>query len=91
MNRPPELRAAADARHWRRSRSAALGLALAWRVLAFGPLLFARQLSAEVGGAPLVVWMGAQGAPIGFLLLVWRHERVPDRLDRERREGRVQP
>lgn len=81
--------AAADARHWRRSRRAALWLGLCWLVVSFAPLLFARQLDWQLFGAPLVFWICAQLAPLTFLVLVWRYERILDRLDRERAQGRV--
>lgn len=80
---------AADVRHWRASRRAALWLGGAWFVIAFGPLLFARQLDWEVLGAPLVFWICAQFAPVLFVLLVWCFERIANRLDGERRAQRV--
>lgn len=89
MTDPTPRQAAADARHWRRSRRAALWLGLAWLVISFGPLLFARELDVTLFGAPLVIWICAQGAPIAFVFLVWRYERILDRLDRERLERRV--
>lgn len=79
----------ADARHWRRTRRTTVWLGLAWLVVSFGPLLFARQLDVAVLGAPLVFWICAQGVPVAFVLLVWRYERVLDRLDRERLQGRT--
>ncbi len=87
----PEPADAADARHWRRSRRAAALAALAWGALSFLPLVFARELSFEVAGAPLLIWICTLGAPIGFVLIVWRYERALDRCDRERRAGRVDP
>ncbi len=78
----------ADARHWRLSRRLAAWVALGWAVVSFVPLLFARQLGGELFGAPLVMWICSQGAPVAFVLLVWRYERTMARLDDERLQGR---
>jgi putative solute:sodium symporter small subunit len=91
MTDPSDRNDAADTRHWRRSRRLAAGFGLVWLLLSFGPLVFARQLSFEIAGAPLVIWICSLGAPLGFVGLVWRYERAMDRLDRERRAGRVDP
>ena len=87
---PPDP-TAADARHWRHSRRLATWVALAWAAVTFVPLLFARQLGAELFGAPLVMWICSQGAPVVFVLLVWRYERTMARLDDERLQGRKAP
>ena len=86
MTEPHSPSAAADARHWRASRRVALVLSALW----LAPLLLARQLDVDLVGAPLVFWICAQLAPVAFVLLVWRYERLLDRLDRERHEGRVE-
>ncbi|MFT3664882.1 DUF4212 domain-containing protein [Piscinibacter sp.] len=89
MNDPSHRSPAADARHWRRNRRAALWLGACWLAISFAPLLLSRQLELPLFGAPLVFWICAQVVPLGFLLLVWRYERILDRLDRERAQGRV--
>jgi putative solute:sodium symporter small subunit len=64
-------------------------LGLVWLLASFGPLLFARELGFEFFGAPFVIWLCSQGAPIIFVLLVWRYERGMSRLDQDLRAGRV--
>jgi putative solute:sodium symporter small subunit len=78
----------ADVVHWRRTRRAALWLAAAWALVSFGPTLFAGELRFEWMGAPMGVWVAAQGAPMAYVLLVWLYERRASRLDREHRAAR---
>lgn len=80
-----EREAVALARHWRASRRSALALTAVWFVVTFVPPLFARELAFDVLGAPFALWLAAQGAPLVYLLLVWRHERRMARLDAQYR------
>lgn len=41
----------------------------------------------SVGGAPIGLWIAAQGAPVAFVLLAWIYERCMDRLDNRHRSG----
>ena len=72
----------------RSSGERAASISALWLAVWLAPLLLARQLDVELFGAPLVFWICAQLAPVAFVLLVWRYERLLDRLDRERHEGR---
>ncbi|MFG6465715.1 DUF4212 domain-containing protein [Roseateles sp. BYS87W] len=57
-------------RYWRRTRRLTVGLLLAWAVVAFAPVYFARELSVEVWGWPLGFWLASQGALLGFCAIV---------------------
>ncbi len=81
---------AVDTRHWRASRRSALRLGAAWLIVSFGPLLLSPWLDWQILGAPVVFWICAQVVPVLFVVLVWRYERIADRLDRERRQGRTE-
>lgn len=73
----------ARARHWAGNRRWVGLLTALWLLITFVPPFFARELSIDVFGAPLPVWLAAQGAPIAYVLIVWIYERHMDRLDRE--------
>ena len=69
--------------YWRRTRRLTAWLLLAWGVVAFVPVLFARELSREVLGWPLAFWLASQGALLGFCAIVIVYARVMARLDDE--------
>lgn len=78
-----------DARHWRASRRLAVTLTLLWLAVWLLPLLLPGWFEFEFLGAPFLIWLCSTGAPIAFVLLVWRYERAMVRIDREREAGRV--
>ena len=45
-------------------------LLLAWLLISFGPIFFARDLSVMVRGWPLYFWMAAQGSILLFICIV---------------------
>ena len=57
-------------------------LLLAWAAVAFGPVVFARELSVEVFGWPPAFWLASQGALLGFCAIVivyaWRMRRLDE-------------
>ena len=69
-------------RYWRRTRQLTVGLLLAWGVVAFAPVYFARELSVELFGWPLGFWLASQGALLGFCAIVivyaWRMRRLDE-------------
>ena len=69
--------------YWRRTRRITVGLLLAWAVVAFGPVFFARELNVEVFGWPLGFWLASQGALIGFCAIVILYARWMNRLEAE--------
>ena len=52
-------------------------------VVTFGVAFFARELNFSFFGWPFSFWMGAQGALLVYVALVWFYARTMDRLDRE--------
>jgi len=76
-----------QAAYWRANVRLITVLTVVWAVVSFVPLLFARELTLTIFGAPFSLWVAAQGAPIVYVLLVWIYERRMDRLDRRRRAG----
>lgn len=71
--------------YWRRSRRLTAWLLLAWAVVGFAPVYFARELSVEVFGWPLAFWLASQGALLGFCAIVIVYARLMRRLDEEAR------
>jgi putative solute:sodium symporter small subunit len=69
--------------YWRRTRRLTAWLLLAWAVVAFVPVVFARELSLEVFGWPLAFWLASQGALLGFCAIVIVYARAMARLDAE--------
>ena len=60
------------------------GILLAiWFVVTFVVAYFARDLSFLFFGWPFSFWVGAQGALIVYVVLVWWYSRTMNRLDRE--------
>jgi putative solute:sodium symporter small subunit len=70
-------------RYWRRNLVLTAGLLFAWFVVSFVVPAFARYLDFDFFGWPFAFWVGAQGAPIVYLLIIWFYARRMDRLDRE--------
>ena len=54
-----------------------------WALVTFGVAYFARELSFSFFGWPFSFWVGGQGAPVVFLLLIGYYVRAMNRLDRE--------
>ena len=69
--------------YWRRTRRLTAWLLLAWAVVAFVPVYFARELSVELFGWPLAFWLASQGALLGFCAIVIVYARRMDSLDAE--------
>lgn len=75
------MTASAPDDYWRRTRRLTAWLLLAWAVVAFVPVFFARELSVEVFGWPLAFWLASQGALLGFCAIVIVYARRMQRLD----------
>lgn len=70
--------------YWRRNRRVTLILLVIWFVVTFVASYFARELNTLViAGFPLGFYMGAQGALLVYLIIVWFYSRYMRRLDRE--------
>jgi putative solute:sodium symporter small subunit len=72
--------------YWRRTRRLTAWLLLAWAVVSFAPVYFARELSLEVFGWPLAFWLASQGALLGFCIIVIVYARQMAKLDAEHSE-----
>jgi putative solute:sodium symporter small subunit len=70
-------------RYWRRNLCLTALLLALWLAVTFGPAFFARELDFAFFGWPFSFWIGAQGAPFVYLLIVAIYARAMERLDRE--------
>jgi putative solute:sodium symporter small subunit len=69
--------------YWRYNLALTLGLLCLWVIVTFVPIYWARDLNhISLFGWPLAFYMGAQGALITYLLIVWVYAQGMDRLDR---------
>jgi putative solute:sodium symporter small subunit len=60
------------------------GILLAvWFVVTFVVGYFARDLSFSFFGWPFSFWMGAQGALVIYVLIIWFYARYMNQLDKE--------
>lgn len=66
---------------WRPTGPIALSLTAVWAIVTFAPVLLARELSFEIGGASVTVWIAALFGPLIYVLLAWLYERLASRLD----------
>ena len=66
----------------RTSRITAILLAI-WFVVTFVVGYFARDLNFNFFGWPFSFWMGAQGALVIYVLIIWFYARYMNKLDQE--------
>ena len=70
--------------YWRRSLRLTVILLVIWFVVTFVASYFTRELNQlTLFGFPLGFYMGAQGAPVVYLLIIWFYAHSMDRLDRD--------
>jgi len=69
--------------YWRKNIRITAILMLVWFVVTFVVGYFARDLNFTFFGWPFSFWVGAQGALIVYVIIIWTYERTMDRLDRE--------
>ena len=69
--------------YWRRNLLITLVLMAIWFAVTFVVGYAARDLSFSFFGWPFSFWMGAQGALIVYVALIWYYARTMNRLDRE--------
>jgi putative solute:sodium symporter small subunit len=82
------MTATTAANYWRRTRRLTAWLLLAWAIVGFAPVFFARELSVEVFGWPLGFWLASQGALLGFCAIVIVYARAMTRLEADVSEPR---
>lgn len=68
-------------RYWRKTLRLTAGLLLIWFLMSFVATYFARELNFEFFGWPFSFWLGAQGIPLGFGLIIGYYAWAMNRLD----------
>lgn len=70
--------------YWRKNINVSMILLAVWALVTFVPSYYAKAWN-EVTffGWPLAFYMGAQGALIVYVLIIWLYARIMDKLDRE--------
>ncbi|HEV8314202.1 MAG TPA: DUF4212 domain-containing protein [Burkholderiaceae bacterium] len=69
--------------YWQKNLRITGALLVVWFLVTFGVGYFARDLDFKFFGWPFSFWVGAQGALIVYVLIIWYYARVMNRLDRE--------
>ena len=69
-------------RYWRKTLRLTAGLLSIWFLVSFVATYFARDLNFSFFGWPFSFWLGAQGAPLMYVLLVGFYAWAMNRLDR---------
>ena len=70
--------------YWRLNLKMTALLLAMWFAVTFVVSFFARELAEiTVMGFPLGFYMGAQGAPLVYLAIIWWYARYMNRLDRQ--------
>ena len=69
--------------YWRRNLNITAILLVIWFVVTFVIGYFARDLSFSFFGWPFSFWVGAQGALVVYMLIIWFYARYMNNLDRE--------
>ncbi|HNA30241.1 MAG TPA: DUF4212 domain-containing protein [Thiobacillaceae bacterium] len=70
--------------YWRRNLLLSATLLAIWFLVTFVVIWFARGLNEVViAGFPFAFYMGAQGAPIVYVLIIWFYARRMNQLDQE--------
>lgn len=70
--------------YWHRNLAMTAGLLAIWFVVTFVVSFFARELNAITFlGFPLSFYMGAQGALVIYVVIIWYYARYMNRLDQE--------
>ncbi len=70
--------------YWRRNLKMTAALLTIWFVVTFVVSYFARDLATfTLIGFPLGFYMGAQGSPVIYVVIIWWYARYMNSLDRE--------
>jgi putative solute:sodium symporter small subunit len=70
-------------RYWQRNLRITAALMLIWFVVTFVVGYFARDLNFSFFGWPFSFWVGAQGALVVYVVLIWFYARTMNKLDIE--------
>jgi putative solute:sodium symporter small subunit len=69
--------------YWRRNLNITAIMLVIWFVVTFVIGYFARELSFSFFGWPFSFWVGAQGALVVYMLIIWFYARYMNNLDIE--------
>jgi putative solute:sodium symporter small subunit len=69
--------------YWQKNLRITAVLMVIWFVVTFGVGYFARDLNFTFFGWPFSFWVGAQGALIVYVIMIWYYARTMNRLDQE--------
>jgi putative solute:sodium symporter small subunit len=69
--------------YWSRNLRITSVLLAIWFVVTFVVAFFARDVSFNFFGWPFSFWVGAQGALIVYMLIIWYYARTMNKLDQE--------
>jgi putative solute:sodium symporter small subunit len=69
--------------YWQKNLRITAVLMAIWFVVTFGVGYFARDLNFTFFGWPFSFWVGAQGALIVYVVMIWYYARTMNRLDQE--------
>lgn len=69
--------------YWRKNVTITAILLAIWFVVTFVVGYIARDLSFDFFGWPFAFWMGAQGALVIYVLIIWFYARFMNKLDKE--------
>ena len=69
--------------YWRKNLTIMAILMVIWFVVTYVIGFYARSLDFNFFGWPFYFWVGAQGALVLYVLLIWYYARYMNKLDRE--------
>ena len=69
--------------YWRKNLRITAILLGIWFVVTYVVAYFARDLSFTMAGWPFSFWMGAQGALVVYVVIIWFYARYMNKLDIE--------
>ena len=67
--------------YWQKDLRLTAWLMLVWTGVTFGVAFFARDLNFTFFGWPFSFWVGAQGALMVYVILIWFYARTMNKLD----------
>ncbi len=69
--------------YWRKNLTITGTLLVIWFLVTYGVGYFARDLNFNFFGWPFSFWVGAQGALIVYVVIIWYYARYMNKLDQE--------
>ena len=69
--------------YWRKNVTMTLILLAAWAIITYVLGYYARELSFSFFGWPFAFWVGAQGALVLYVWIIWYYASYMNKLDKE--------